>query len=416
MSNAGDSLLRRLDARFDRGTSATEIPSCLPLLEDLDNALKLTARKHFAGWRCVLVHHLLGSVVPMIDGFYRAGIDRSDFTIIGKAYSSHPAVLGTLAAKGYAVTNAVEGYTTGIPYDDVLTQVIAERLTSLLADPRPLLILDDGGKALSWLLTSWQGPLPSRLAAVELTSRGAHALAGRRLDFPVVNVARSRVKIEVESRLIALSMVAELDNTLRRKASGWSIAGTRIVVRGYGAVGSNVADLLRSHGALVRVIEPDSDRALCALADRFEIAHDYDCDVVVGCTGTSKFTPSDLKMFADGTFLVSMGSSDLEFAPWRYSECLSPTGIACQTPWKYMFEGALNGRSFTLVNGGFPIDFSGSVDPIPAELIQLTRSLLVAGATQAVVHGEPGLFPLSDAVQDQLLQRFGEINGGDWRR
>lgn len=402
-------LLRRIDARFSRGDVKGGIPAQLPLLDYLDILHAVSKRQAFAGWRCLLVHHFLGSLVPLVDLLHRAGIDRDEIFLVGKAYSSNPEVIADLAGKGYSVVNAIDGYTSSIPYDEILTRVLRERLEWLFRKPQKLLLLDDGGKALSLIADCVPQPAPP-IAAVELTSRGANALVGRRLSFPVVNVARSPLKTIIEGRMIALSMIAELECALARWLPNRRIDEMLTTVRGYGAIGRNVADILRSRGSTPRVVEIDEAQAACARADGFEVAQHLDGELIIGCTGTSSFTPEHVASLQPGALLVSMGSSDLEFAPWRYIKLLRPRGQAARAPWKYMFRGRSRGRCFFLANGGFPIDFSGSIDPIPARLIQITRALLFAGAMQAVTHSAGGLYPLSTTIQEEILTRFEELN------
>jgi len=55
-----------------------------------------------------------------------------------------------------------------------------------------------------------------------------------------------------------------------------------------------------------------------------------------------------------------------------------------------------------LANGGFPVNFTGEIDPIPAEEIQITRSLVLAGALQAVNEKSNGLIPLKRASADKF--------------
>ncbi len=61
---------------------------------------------------------------------------------------------------------------------------------------------------------------------------------------------------------------------------------------------------------------------------------------------------------------------------------------------------------FHLVNGGFPVNFTGGVDPIHPNQIQLTRSLLYLAAVQASWTAETGIVPLDDFCQQQLLDIY----------
>ena len=70
-----------------------------------------------------------------------------------------------------------------------------------------------------------------------------------------------------------------------------------------------------------------------------------------------------------------------------------------------------NGRTFYLVNGGFPVNFNGQVDPIGAAEIQLTRGLLFLGAVQAGCEQAPGLIALDGERQTWLWDSYRQLMG-----
>ncbi len=86
--------------------------------------------------------------------------------------------------------------------------------------------------------------------------------------------------------------------------------------------------------------------------------------------------------------------SDLESDPNRNHPCFS------------LYRVSRGGRRFYLINGGFPVNFDGGVDPIVPEKIQLTRSLLYLGALQASYSQQPGLHDLDGRLQRMLLDAF----------
>jgi hypothetical protein len=68
-------------------------------------------------------------------------------------------------------------------------------------------------------------------------------------------------------------------------------------------------------------------------------------------------------------------------------------------------------RDVTFLNGGFPINFDGAVNCVPAQQIQLTRALMLAGAVQALEAEEVGVAPLDVETCEWLVRRFGELGG-----
>jgi S-adenosylhomocysteine hydrolase len=100
--------------------------------------------------------------------------------------------------------------------------------------------LDDGAyflEALNEIKGSWS----SKLAIVEQTTRGLIKIRDRAdlqsllHRFPVINVAESRPKKEIEPRYIAENAITSLRKTLKE------MSGSRCLVTGYGSIGKAVA-------------------------------------------------------------------------------------------------------------------------------------------------------------------------------
>ena len=60
------------------------------------------------------------------------------------------------------------------------------------------------------------------------------------------------------------------------------------------------------------------------------------------------------------------------------------------------------GKRFYVANGGFPIDFDGSLDPIAPEKIQITRALVLAACIQVLSETTTGIIKLNDKIQNEL--------------
>lgn len=63
-------------------------------------------------------------------------------------------------------------------------------------------------------------------------------------------------------------------------------------------------------------------------------------------------------------------------------------------------------RRVRFLNGGFPVNFDGSDECIPAEQIQITRALMVAAAAQAVTCQDRGVMALDNELCDWLDERY----------
>jgi hypothetical protein len=197
---------------------------------------------------------------------------------------------------------------------------------------------------------------------------------------------------------------------------------------GYGAVGQAVAQRLRAHGCGVTVFDNAADRREAAAADGFPVVDDLltpfarRC-VVVASTGTVSFPAASHWILQPGSVLANFGSSDLEFAAWelRAGEWVAASydtdgrKLASDdqaAPWDRHYQLIVEGGHRYLLKGGFPVDFDGGPDPIPATAIQLTRALLLAGVLQAAGETRPGVVKLDENVEQLIMHEYSRLAPG----
>jgi hypothetical protein len=389
------------------------------------------------------LQHLLGSTATLIDTVVRGRITPSGVFLLGKPYSANRDVVKFLSdCRGYYVHPQSLEQPLGRPNDDQMDDRIKSVLNSCrrwlgergdAAGPgNRMLLIDDGGRAIRMLHTAEYEDICGRFACVEQTRAGIRAIEDIDLRIPVVNVAESWVKLEHESPMIAESVNCELIRQLVAMENACIQTGHTALIIGYGAIGRAVSRELTRQGRDVFVYEPDASRRASAEKEGFPL---YDNlhealaqgGLIVGCTGRAVLNYSDYDRIADGAILVSASSADIEFRGWQ----LRPQAVPLGRPQSWRNAGSsLNdgapretdthpcfclymirskGRSFYLVNGGFPVNFTGEVDPIEPEKIQLTRGLLYCGAVQASRSFIPGLHKLDDAMQHVLFNEFNRL-------
>jgi hypothetical protein len=282
-----------------------------------------------------------------------------------------------------------------------------------------ILIVDDGGLAIESARLTWNGPARA-LIAMEQTRRGTRLLRASHnegLAFPVINVAESQSKLALESSIIAESVVRCVDERL--KEAGRDLADLDpVLVVGYGSVGSAVARVFRARDVAVEVADSDNRRMKLAVEEGFH-AEPFGsaisrAGVVVGCTGTNWMHPSLLATLrGEQVILASASTADIEF--WSAKQLslervpYPPEADACDAS---VFRAMHSSYALKtcprhwILNGGFPCNFDGSVDPIPPHDIQLTRALILAGACSAVTATQDGLVPLPRAVDRWIGDAF----------
>jgi len=402
------------------------IPDKLPLLTYLEKSFDIKNKQQFKGYACVFIQHLLGSNIPLIKSIERGGVNKKDFYIIGKAYSTNDEVLKYLEMNKYNSFNPIEGYSTDVCYDDILKNTIRKVFKLVLNHSElPILLLDDAAKGISIAHEDEFKKHLYRFKCVELTSRGINEINRIKLGCPVINVATSDAKKKIEAPLIGKSMVSELCNLLNSWSQYYRPPNRNALLIGYGAIGKAVCTQLSIAGFKVIVFDIDAQQINSATNDNYattdDISREITAGIVIGCTGTSLIKFDRFSNFQDGTLFVNMASSDLEFGLWKFSGDKSiflQSGIhkiedvtllnekSRAATWRCLYKITNKDKSFYLANGGFPVNFSGEMDPILPLEIQITRSLVLAAALQVVNEQEHRLITLNEKLQKVLVHQF----------
>ncbi len=186
-----------------------------------------------------------------------------------------------------------------------------------VCDKHPRVTLDDGADLISVLHSQREEQLPEILGGTESTTTGAlrvRALeAAGRLAFPVLAVSDAAAASLIENRYGTGQ--STLDGIVR--ATNVLLAGSRVVVIGYGSSGRGVALRARGAGAKVIVCEVDPLRALEAAMEGYEVMPALEAaalgDVFVSITGNrAVLTTAHFKAMKDGALLCNAGHFDVE--------------------------------------------------------------------------------------------------------
>ena len=184
-------------------------------------------------------------------------------------------------------------------------------------DSRPHLLLDDGCDLVNVLHTTRTDLLPAVRAGGEQTSTGVLRLrqmaAAGALRLPMAAVNDTPMQLLVANR--HGTGQSTLDAVMR--ATGVLLAGTTIVVAGYGWCGSGIASRARGLGASVVVTEVEPSRALEAVLDGHRVLPMGEAaalgDVFVTTTGNRDvLTAVHFAVMKDGAVLANAGHFDIE--------------------------------------------------------------------------------------------------------
>ncbi|RKZ69035.1 MAG: hypothetical protein DRQ48_08200, partial [Gammaproteobacteria bacterium] len=405
-----------------------ELRPAMPVMETLQQNI---GGLHSATDALVGLQHLFGSTATLIDRLVQGRISPVNVFLLGKPYSTNPRVMHSLQQdSGYWVHPHSTRQTTRQENDEVMDSRIEQtlqRVQGCLAGSggrslQRILLIDDGGRAIRMLHRPGFADIRHRFTCVEQTRCGTRNISDLDLQVPVINVAESWAKLHHESPLIAESVNRELTKQLRIMAEHGISAGNRALVIGYGSIGSAVACELRSCGYEVAVFETDQAKLQLARREGFTVRRDLQSALrsggyIIGCTGTAIMTRADHKCIRAGSILISASSADAEFQGWELRKagtCLGrpeswlsdDTSEQARHPCFSLYHVDAGQGGFHLVNGGFPVNFNGGVDPIPPAKIQLTRSLLYLGAVQASHTTESGLHNLDERGQRMIISQM----------
>ncbi len=334
----------------------------------------------------VSCQHLLQSNYITLEYLFRLGLEPQNTFLLGKAYSSNRSVASQLSSRGAHVRkesfffDSHEGY--DVQLERYIRQFIFETASILeeRSDIERVIVVDDGGQLISQIdqLTFRQ-----QATALEWTTSGYRKLLGRDIKIPVLNMARSETKLNIESPIIGRGVVEKIQDQYPKLFSSKDNA----VVIGAGPIGRAVAKSLEDLRKNVIIIDLDTRLA--------EISSQY--DLIVGCTGESIFEKNDLSRLQD-VVLVSASSSDREF---------SAVEMRRKFPQNHNSHKEYVLGNITLANSGFPINFDGNIQFLPLEKIQITLGMVLAGVCLCASHSYPnGLNNFPNDVDEEITDFF----------
>lgn len=392
----------------------SKIPKELPLLNKLINlkgTLDLSNTALFA------VQHLLGSNVPLILALNKMGLDFSNVFILGKVYSTNDEVVKKLRGLGIYVHPNSQKYKKAdltrdynLDLSKAASETLQKAALALQKSPKlnRLLILDDGGVGIVATFKKFKN-IKSEIVAVEQTRSGAEII--RHLNsasFPIINVAESDAKLTHESPYIAKSVIEEMTKKIKKLPLKKELKEYNILVVGYGAVGTEVARELSEKGIKVAVYDLDDKKLEVAKRNNHlptELLTQLPLsDLIIGCVGKKWFPANFTDIVSPNTVLISASSSNVEFLGLQVVN--GGKGDDFNNAHIDFKIEAKNNNCWVL-NAGFPVNFDGSIDPIPPKTIQFTRALMLAGVYQAIEPKQKvGLTLLDKKLQNIIISEY----------
>lgn len=328
----------------------------------------------------VLIAHVLPTAVPFVTAAHEWFPCRG---VVAVPYSRDAGAVEALRARGFHVAEPA-----------TLEEIPAAALALLRSSDAPCILQEVGG-----YMAAHAGTLHALghvRGAVEDTEHGHRKYEAQpALGFPVVSIARSRLKA-VEDSLVGDAVVYSVERILREEFRQ-VVQGMTVTVLGYGKIGRSCAIAARGREAVVGVHEVDPVRLLEARFHGFRTTRLPDLlansHLVLGATGVTSLGPAELKLLKDGAILASASSKRVEFDPARLEAWRAPER---DTPTAQHYR--VDGKSFWILYGGQPVNFRD--DAILGDALHVVYGPLFAAMCQvASGRNGPGLHELDDAYQ-----------------
>lgn len=362
----------------------------LPLLNTMTEAFKAKAIKNPLERTAVIyVHHALKTSLPVLDALFKLSLLPQHTFVTGKRYSDNSDVIQK--TKSYNLYYQPSSEQSGLgAFKQSFTRDInlmwAEAVKQL--DPAKVdnvLILDHGGYAANFVPASILEKF--HVIGLEKTSGGLKAFDFGP-SFPLINVANCAAKKILESPLIAEAVLAKLKPVI-----DMTNTPTECGVIGYGAIGKAIAEKLLSLGHRVIVYDNDPVQLKKAsLSKNLVSTNDLASLVnfskfIFGCSGCDVTESMDaFRLAPEQKTLISCSSEDREFLTLLQYVQKAYNGKARMMANNFSDVAYTNafGKTIRILRAGFPANFDHSGESVPANDIQLTRALVLAGVFQAI--------------------------------
>ncbi|MEM2139456.1 adenosylhomocysteinase [Nitrososphaera sp.] len=267
----------------------------------------------------------------------------------------------------------------------------------------PDIITDDGGDL---HYAAHAAKIRGIIGGTEETTSGVKRLSAlersKKLCYPVIAVNNARTKYLFDNRYGTGQ--STLDGILR--ATGMLIAGSNVVVCGYGWVGKGVAARARGMGAAVTVTEVDPVKALEARMDGFSVmplAHAAKHgDLFITCTGqTDVVRKEHFEAMKDGAVLANTGHFDVEIDVAYLYRNFRPAEIKQDVE---RFD--INGKKLYLLSKGRVVNLVAAEGHPPEVMAMSFANQLASILHVAKNHKkmEKRVYPVPESIDDEVAR------------
>lgn len=350
----------------------------LPLLDRIASQVP-GPQASLNGVTLVCVQHLLETSGSLIQTLVSLGLNPSNIHVLGKAYSSNSSVEERLRSLGAHVVEAGRQLRWG-EYSTQLTEDVS-RLWDQVAEgieaqrPDALVVLDDGGFCIKGMPAFRDVPV----VGIEQTMSGLALLDVPPLC-PVIDVASSAAKQWIEPPMISEAVLARLQT--------YRLPDSPIGVVGFGNIGKAMTQTLSRIQSPILAFDEnigaEGKSGTTIFCDSLGELYSKSA-TIFGCTGRDTLAGKEWwPQLVGERLLISCSSQDMEFRSILLSLNDGNQELVSRQQLTSEVTVPLGQGKLRILRGGFPVNFDGSRESVPAADIQMTRGLLLGAILQAV--------------------------------
>lgn len=343
--------------------------------------------------------HILETTHVMFRFLYERGLKPANIFLLGKCYSSNPAVLEEMREDGISVSLDSLFFEESESFDEqfycITRQFLEHTISKVdLSKFNKIIIMDDGGQLLTLAMEYLK--CNKSIVGIEQTSSGYEKIKCKSLPFSVINVARSQAKLQYESPVIAEVVIQKGF----KRIENLRLIPRSILIIGNGAIGSAIYQLLKDFYEVVIYDQQEEEND----KERGKIdAYLPEAELIIGCTGNTSIPVAKHPLVKRGCVLCSASSSDREF---------DAVYIRRQATKIRNCHDDIALKDLVLLNCGFPVNFDGGRNSVIPSKIQLTRALLAAAILEASqISGRSSeVIAVNSKVQEAIINRYFQMN------
>jgi adenosylhomocysteinase len=317
-------------------------------------------------------------------------------------------------------------HTTYHPVDYSREQHTIEKLVSLgvqvIDSSRELIpaiqsadcAIEDGAR-ISKIIDTFDVKVGGHFFSVEQTSGGVRYFQEHPPKFPVINVAMSPIKLDIENKRATPEKVIQHFS----EATGKMLGGKRVLILGFGSIGQGLASLARVMGASITIYDTLATKRMFAKHQGYETVEGAQLDYAMArqdviLMATNRYQGSvigveQLLLMKDGAIICNAGSGRGELCHELQqlgSLTLHDTAVAIREEDGHLAVTLSKGnfhKNITILGKAFPLNLHVGKGT-SHDAIQIVMSLLLMAATTGPETDEPGLHPLSTEIQETIAQ------------